>query len=427
MKTIKTDYLARVEGEGGVRIRFHGEEVRDVQVRIFEPPRFFEAFLCGRSYAEVPDITARICGICPVAYQMSSCAAMEDALELPITKAIAGLRRILYCGEWIESHALHVFMLHAPDFLGYPDAIAMAREHREIVTAGLAIKKAGNAIVRLIGGREIHPVNVRVGGFHSMPAVAAMRQLLPELDRARQAALEVLQWLGRLEYPDYENDYEFVAVDEGDRYPFTGSRIISNRGLNIAVRDYESHFEESQVAHSNALHARLRARGRYVCGPLARFNLHFDKLSRDVREAARRVNLAPPCHNPFKSIMVRAVEIAFALEQAMALIQLYEDTGDACVTAPVAASIGYGASEAPRGLLYHRYRIDDAGIIRAAKIVPPTSQNLASIEHDLARIAPRMLSMTHPAATLLAEQAVRNYDPCISCATHFVRLTIEQE
>jgi sulfhydrogenase subunit alpha len=427
MKTIKTDYLARVEGEGGVRIRFRGEQVRDVQVRIFEPPRFFEAFLRGRSYAEVPDITARICGICPVAYQMSGCAALEDALEVRVTPAIAGLRRILYCGEWIESHALHVFMLHAPDFLGYPDAIAMAREHREIVSGGLAIKKAGNAIVRLIGGREIHPVNVRVGGFHSMPPRAAMRELLPELDRARQAALEALQWLGRLDYPDYEHDYEFVAVDEGDRYPFIGDRIISNRGLNIAVRDYDSHFEETQVAHSNALHSRLRERGEYVCGPLARFNLHFDKLSPAVREAAARVKLAPPCRNPFKSIMVRAAEIAFALEQAIALIQGYEDAGAAAVPVPVAASIGHGASEAPRGLLYHRYRIDDAGLIRAAKIVPPTSQNLASMEQDLARIAPRMLAMTHPDATHLAEQTVRNYDPCISCATHFLRLTLQRD
>ncbi len=427
MKTIKVDYLARVEGEGAVRIRFRGDRVRDVQVRIFEPPRFFEAFLRGRSFTEVPDITARICGICPVAYQMSSCAAMEDALGVAVSPAIANLRRLFYCGEWIESHTLHIFFLHAPDFLGYPDALAMAREHREMVAAALAIKKAGNAIVRAVGGREIHPINPRVGGFHSFPPRSALRELLAELQRARQSALDALEWLSRLNYPDFEYDYELVAVDAGDQYPFIGTRIISNRGLNISVRDYERHFQEHQVPHSNALHSRLKERGAYLCGPLARFNLHFDKLSAETRAAARRAGLEPPCRNPFKSIMVRAVEVAFALEEAIALIDSYDGSGQAFVQAPAAAAAGYGASEAPRGMLYHRYRIDDAGIIRDARIVPPTSQNLASMEADLTRIAPRMFALTHPQATALAEQTVRNYDPCISCATHFLKLTIERE
>jgi len=427
MKTIKVDYLARVEGEGALRIRFKGDQVRDVELRIFEPPRFFEAFLRGRSYLEVPDITARICGICPVAYQMSSCAAIEDALGIEVSPTIAALRRLIYCGEWIESHTLHMFFLHAPDFLGYPDAAAMAREHRAMVLRGLAIKKAGNALIRVAGGREIHPVNPRVGGFHSMPPRAAIRELLPELERARDAAFEALEWMAHFPFPDYSCDYELVAVDAGDEYPFIGGRLISNRGLDIAVRDYDSHFEEHQVPHSNALHSRLRQRGAYLCGPLARFNLHFDKLSAAARAAAHRAKIAPPCLNPFKSILVRGVETAFALEEAIALIQAYDASGEPFATAPLRQSIGYGASEAPRGMLYHRYRIDESGLIRDAKIVPPTSQNLRSIEDDLTRLAPRMITMTQPDATKLAEQAVRNYDPCISCATHFLKVTLEEE
>lgn len=427
MKTIKVDTLARVEGEGALRIRFRGDQVRDVELRIFEPPRFFEAFLRGRSFREVPDITARICGICPVAYQMSGCAAIEDGLGIEPPPAIAALRRLLYCGEWIESHTLHMFLLHAPDFLGYPDAAAMAREHREMVVAGLAIKKAGNAIIRAVGGREIHPVNPRVGGFHSLPPRALLQELIPDLTRARDAALESLDWMARFPFPDYECDYEFVAVDDGPRYPFIGGRLISNRGLDIAVRDYDSHFEELQVPHSNALHSMLKQRGIYLCGPLARFNLHFDKLSATAREAARRVHLSPPCRNPFKSILVRGVETAWALEEAINLITGHQDGGEPFVEPVVQASIGYGASEAPRGMLFHRYRFDDAGIIRDAKIVPPTSQNLASIENDLIQIAPRMVHMAQVEATHLAEQAVRNYDPCISCATHFLKVTLEEE
>ncbi len=427
MKTIKVDYLARVEGEGTLRIRFRGDAVRDVELRIFEPPRFFEAFLRGRSYMEVPDITARICGICPVAYQMSSCAAMEDALRVEVGAALGDLRRLLYCGEWVESHALHMFMLHAPDFLGYPDAVAMAKEHRAMVIAGLAIKKAGNAIIRVVGGREIHPVNPRVGGFHSMPPLAALRELVPDLERAGQSALEAIEWMARFPFPDYERDYEFVAVDDGARYPFIGDRLISNCGLNIDVHDYDRHFEEHQVPHCNALHSRLKQRGIYLCGPLARFNLHYDKLSTAAREAARRIDLAPPCKNPFKSILIRGVEIVWALEEALRVIENYDGGANPFVVAPVVPSIGYGVSEAPRGMLYHRYRIDEAGIIRDAQIVPPTSQNLASIEDDLTCLAPRMIGMSHPDATHLAEQAVRNYDPCISCATHFLNVMLEEE
>ncbi len=427
MKTIKVDYLARVEGEGALRIRFKGDQVRDVELRIFEPPRFFEAFLRGRSYTEVPDITARICGICPVAYQMSSCAAIEDALGIETGAAIGALRRLIYCGEWIESHTLHMFFLHAPDFLGYPDAIAMAREHRPMVLAGLAIKKAGNALIRVIGGREIHPINPRVGGFYSLPPRAALRELLPELQRAHQSALEALEWMARFTFPDYTGDYEFVAVDAGPHYPFIGDRLVSNRGLDISVRDYDRHFEEHQIPHSNALHSRLKARGAYQCGPLARFNLHFDKLSSGAREAAQRAGIAPPCLNPFKSILVRAVETAYALEEAIALIEAYDGIGEAFVTAQLRHSIGYGVSEAPRGMLYHRYQLDESGIIRDAQIVPPTSQNLASIEDDLMRLAQGMVSMTQAEATRLAEQAVRNYDPCISCATHFLKVTLQRE
>jgi coenzyme F420-reducing hydrogenase alpha subunit len=303
----------------------------------------------------------------------------------------------------------------------------MAQEHRAMVLRGLAIKKAGNALVRAVGGREIHPVNPRVGGFHSMPPRAALLALLPELERARDGALEALEWMARFPFPDYTCDYEFVAVDAGPQYPFISNRLISNRGLDISVRDYDSHFEERQIPHSNALHSRLKNAGNYLCGPLARFNLHFDKLSAAARDAARRANIEPPCRNPFKSILVRAVETAWALEEAIALIGNYDAGAQPFVEAPMRASIGCGVSEAPRGLLYHRYRLDDSGLIRDAKIVPPTSQNLASIEDDLMSLAPRLIAMTPAEATRLAEQAVRNYDPCISCATHFLKLTLEEE
>ena len=427
MKTIKVDELARVEGEGALRIRFKGDQVRDVELRIFEPPRFFEAFLRGRSYAETPDITARICGICPVAYQMSACQAMEDALGVQVEGRLRELRRLIYWGEWIESHALHMFFLHAPDFLGCSDAFAMARDHRDMLNAGLQIKKVGNAIVRTVGGREVHPVNVRVGGFYRLPTRIELGALLPELGAARDGALKALEWFTGFSFPDFERDYEFVALRHRGEYAVLGDRLVSNKGLDIEVREYERNFVERQVPHSNALHSVLKERGPYVCGPMARFNLNFENLTPLAKQAAVAARIPVPCRNPFMSILVRAVETIHALDDSIRIIEAYEPPSKPFIEVTPRASTGFGCTEAPRGLLYHRYRIGDGGIIEDAKIVPPTSQNQKSIEQDLFELAPRMVKLSHDSATAIAEQAIRNYDPCISCATHFLRLTVEHE
>jgi sulfhydrogenase subunit alpha len=426
MKTIKVDYLARVEGEGALRIRFKGDQVRDVQLRIFEPPRFFEAFLRGRSFLEAPDITARICGICPVAYQMSSCAAMEDAVGAAVTGTLADLRRLIYCGEWIESHALHMFLLHAPDFLGYPDAMTMARQHRDMVQRGLRIKKAGNAIIGAVGGRAVHPINVRVGGFHRAPERVELDALLAELNAARDDALIALDWISGFEFPQFSRDYELVALRGDSEYPFMGVRIASNKGLDIDVHRYDDTFEEKQVPYSNALHAVIRGRGAYLCGPLARFSLNFELLSGVAKDAAQRAQLPVPCTNPFKSIVVRAVEVIHALDEAIRIIGRYQPPAEPYVECRARAAIGYGCTEAPRGLLYHRYQIGDDGLITDAKIVPPTSQNQKTIEDDLLALAAEMNKLEHREATAMAERAIRNYDPCISCATHFLDLTLER-
>jgi sulfhydrogenase subunit alpha len=426
-RTIRVDYLARVEGEGALTIRFKGRKVEEVRLRIFEPPRFFEALLRGRSQMEAPDITARICGICPVAYQMSACHAIEDLLGIRVDGPLRALRRLLYCGEWVESHALHMFLLHAPDFLGYPDALAMAKDHPDAVRRGLRIKKAGNAIMSLLGGREIHPVNVRVGGFYRAPSRAELRTLLPEIEWARSATRQTLTWLAGFTFPDFERHYTFLALRHPEEYPFSEGRLVSNTGLDIAVREYDEYFVEEQVPHSTARHSRLRGRGAYLCGPLARFNLNFDRLSDAAREAAREAGLSVPCRNPFKSILVRAVETLQVLDEAARIIEGYTPPDRAFIEAPNRAGTGYGCTEAPRGILYHRYAVDDRGIILDAKIVPPTSQNQTTIEEDLFALAPALLDLPHEAATRRAEQAVRNYDPCISCATHFLTLQIERE
>jgi coenzyme F420-reducing hydrogenase alpha subunit len=424
---ISVDYLARVEGEGALLIKLKGDRVHDVKLKIFEPPRLFEAFLRGRQYAEVPDITARICGICPIAYQMSSVHALERALGITVDPQIRLLRRLFYCGEWIESHALHVYMLHAPDFLGYQDVMEMAADHGPAVVQALRLKKIGNDLVRLLGGREIHPISAAVGGFYRVPTKRELSRIVDDLKWALDASVATAKLVATFECPDFQQDYEFVALSHPEEYPFNEGRLVSNKGLDIDVSEFEDHITEQHVRHSNALHSVIRARGSYMVGPLARFNLNFDKLPEVARRTATECGLSVPCLNPFKSIVVRAIELVFSCEEALRMIEAYEPPAAPRVQVAPRAGIGQAITEAPRGILYHRYSIDANGAVLTAKIVPPTSQNQKRMEDDLWRFVPQLADKPVEEITWRCEQAVRNYDPCISCATHFLKVEIQRD
>jgi coenzyme F420-reducing hydrogenase alpha subunit len=424
-RTIAVGAIARVEGEGALRVTVQAGAVRDVELRIFEPPRFFEAFLQGRHYDEVPDIVARICGICPVAYQMSAVHAIEQIFGLRVEGALRELRRLIYCGEWIESHALHVYMLHAPDFLGYESAIAMAKDHASVVTRGLRIKKAGNAIMTLLGGRSVHPVSVKVGGFSRVPRRRELDNLKDELLWARDATIETVRWVAAFDYPEFSPDYTCVALRHPDEYPINEGRIVASNGLDIPVGEFERQFTEHQVSYSNALQCTLQG-APYLVGPLARVNLNRDRLPPSVRQVLADAGVPLPFRNPFHGIIARSVEILYALEESLRLIQQYEPPSVPALPVAVRSGTGIACTEAPRGILYHRYRVDDEGILREAKIVPPTSQNQGRIEQDLRQFMPRLLNLSNEDASLACERVIRCYDPCISCATHFLRLDVKQ-
>ena len=279
----------------------------------------------------------------------------------------------------------------------------------------------------LFRSREVHPINVRVGGFYRVPTKPELTPLAERLKWAREAALETVRWVATFPFPDFTQEYEFVALRHPHEYPFNEGRLVSTRGLDIDISAYDAHFVEEQVPYSNALHSVLKERGTYFVGPLARYNLNFDKLSPLAQEAAREAGLSPVCRNPFQSIIVRSVEILYACDEALRLIDAYERPARPAVEVPPRAATGYGCTEAPRGSLYHRYRIDYQGVILDAKIVPPTSQNQKTMENDLYQFVPHYLDLPQDTLTRHCEQAIRNYDPCISCATHFLKLDIERE
>lgn len=417
-KTIKVEYLTRVEGEGGLFIRTENGNVRDVKLNIFEPPRFFEGFLRGRHFQEVPDITARICGICPVAYQMSAVHALEAALGVTPGPEIRLLRRLLYCAEWIESHALHIYMLNAPDYLGYESVVALAGEHPQEVERGLRLKKIGNQLLEILGGRATHPVSACVGGFYKVPRARELRKLRDDLLWGLEAAKQTLAWVVTFKFPDFSPNYEFVSVSHPDEYPMNERRVISSDGIDIDPVDFERVFLEEHVEHSTALHSvRADRATSYLVGPLARLALNFEKLLPQAKAAARAIVATQPGRNPFRGIVARAIELIHAYEEALAIIETYQEPATSRVEIKVHAGEGCAATEAPRGLLYHRYRLNDRGLVEAARIIPPTAQNMRRMEDDLRELLPGIIARPDAEIAQTCENLIRTYDPCISSTT----------
>ncbi|WP_027854910.1 Ni/Fe hydrogenase subunit alpha [Marinobacterium litorale] len=419
--------LTRVEGEGALHLRVEGDSIKQLQLSIFEPPRYFEKFLEGRHFSEVPDIVARICGICPVAYQMSAVQALEQAFGVEPDPWVKQMRRLFYCGEWLQSHALHIHLLALPDYLGYDSAIGMAADHPEAVQRGLALQALGNEIIRLFGGRSVHPVGARVGGFHHAPSLADVQALHNRLQGARIQAEALTRWCAELPMPDQAEDFVCVALSHDDQYPFYEGRLLSSDGLDIGADAWEHHFHEEHAPHSTALWALLNDQP-YLVGPLARLNLNKQRLPDPVAENLERTGIHFPSRNMFHSMLARAVEIEVAIHEAILLTQDYRPPEQPYVDVSPRAGIGYGMTEAPRGMLWHRYETDDAGLIQSARIVPPTSQNQARIEADLHHSLTAFgLAHSDDEIRLHCEKVIRNYDPCISCATHFLRLKLERD
>jgi sulfhydrogenase subunit alpha len=426
-RTIEVSALTRVEGEGALRVLLDGDKVLDVELAIYEPPRFFEALLKGRPLEDTPDITARICGICPVAYQMTCIHALEKILGVEISPEIRSLRRLLYCGEWIESHGVHMHLLHIPDFFGCESSMDLARTYPKEVTRGLRLKKIGNQLLEVLGGRAVHPINVAVGGFYRSPKREQLLKLLDEFKWAVDAAVEVTRWVAEFEFPDLKRECEMIALQNDHEYPMNEGVIASTESnrASIVPEEFETVFEERHVAHSTALHSvRIPEGSAYGVGPLARLNLNRERLSPTARQLSDEVGIEWPCFNPYKSIVARAIELVHAFEEGLQIMQDYRGCDPARLDYEPRAGEGTWATEAPRGLLYQRFQTTADGKIAFAKIIPPTSQNQRQIELDLKGLWTSGLPEDDAETTMACEKLIRSYDPCISCAAHFLKLEL---
>jgi coenzyme F420-reducing hydrogenase alpha subunit len=424
-KVYEVDELTRVEGEGSLVLQVRKGKVVEARLRIFEAPRYFEQLVVERTPDEVIDIVARICGICPVAYQMSAVHAFEDCFGVKVDPEVRALRRLLYCGEWIESHALHIYLLHLPDFLGYESALALAQDDRPAVERGLRMKKVGNEILATLGGRPIHPVSVRVGGFSRAPRRSDLEPLRAPLAQALEDARETVRLVAGLAAPAFECEPRMVALHHPEEYPYNHGHIQSTDGLDLRPSDWDRAFREVQVEGSMALHARTKDGGTYLLGPASRIVLDAEQLHPVAREALAATGMVDAIRtNIYWSILARAVELVHAIAEAIDLVDAYRPPIEAKAAWGPRPGVAAWATEAPRGLLFHRYEVDERGRITHAQIVPPTSQNQGAIEDDLREFAPSVLDLPDDEATLRLEQLIRSYDPCISCATHFLDVRI---
>ena len=424
--TIHVPVLTRVEGEGALDLRIEGGEIAELRLRIFEPPRFFEKFLEGHHYSEIPDMVARICGICPVAYQVTAAQALERLFGVELSPWARAMRRVFYCGEWIQSHSLHIHLLAAPDFFGCSNAIELARIAPDEVRRGLHIQALGNELMELFGARSVHPVGLRIGGFHGAPSISRITAIREKLRAAVPEADALVRWTASIEVPQDDQAFVSVATQHPPDYAIETGRIGASDGLRIETDAFDAHFAERHEPHSTALFSSYHGQP-YLVGPLARLNLNHVHLPEPVQALLAETGFVLPSRNLFHSLVARAVEIRLALHEALRLLEDYRVPDSPWVPVSPRAGVATGCTEAPRGLLWHRYEMDDAGRVAHARIVPPTSQNQARIEEDL-RLSLLNFGLDRPddALRLHCEQVIRNYDPCISCATHFLRLNVER-
>ena len=421
---IEVDPLARVEGEGGIEVEMEGNQVRDVKFNLFEGPRFFESFIKGMHYEKVPDVMRRICAICTCSHSMASVKAVEDALGVKVSRQTELLRDLLIHGEMVESHALHVFALALPDFLGFPSVVHMAQKYPKEVKGALQLKKAGNLVHNLLAGREVHGMNERVGGFATVPSEEDLKRIKQAMEMTREFALLSVKLFSSFQLPDApKSENTFIAVDPGKRFGYFGLRHVASDGTSWDVHDYRKYIQETTVKHSRAKHSSYKGKP-FMVGALARLKLFGDRLEGEAKELFREHQSKLDYSNSISNNLAQAIELVHSVDRCISDVEELLSLGlrrEKPVEVKPRAGTGTASVEAPRGTLIHSYRFDAKGRVVWADVITPTAMNAANVDKDFRVAAPRLVGNQKELERVL-EIIARAYDPCISCATHLVRV-----
>jgi sulfhydrogenase subunit alpha len=421
---VNVHHLTRVEGHGNIVVDVKNGELLKCEMQIVEAPRFFEAMLRGRPYYEASHITSRICGICATGHATASLRATENALGVEISEQTELLRKLVFHGEIIDSHVLHVYMLVAPDFFGVGSVLPLATSHPEVVKRALRIKKLSGDLCAMVSGRHTHPIAMTVGGFTHLPTIKELLAMKEYLIAAREDVDETIALLKTLPWPQFERETEYVSLKKDDEYAFIDGVIATTDGFTYEIPDYRQVTNETCVPHSTAKHTRHN-RESYMVGALARFNNNYDQLHPRAKAAADELGMKPIVSNSFFNSAAQAIEIVHCIEDSILLIDKLVDRGikeEPLYQFQGKGGEGVGSCDVPRGILFHNYIIDDDGLIQGANCIIPTNQNYANMEADMRALVPQILDRSQEEITLMMEMLIRAYDPCISCSTHFLNV-----
>jgi len=421
---INVHHVTRVEGHGNIVVRATDGVLEECKLEIVESPRFFESLIVGQNWKDIHLITCRICGICSVGHTTASCRATERAFGLELTAQDKLLRRLLFHGEMLESHFLHVLFLAAPDLLDVGSVFPLVQTHPDLVKAALRLKKLANAICTVVAGRHIHPIGAWPGGFKHFPSKAELLETKAEIEACIPIAVEVIDVVAGLvsKFPDFNRKTEYLALSSDDEYAFVDGKITSSEANSLdSDEDYLNFVHEKCVKHSTAKHS-SNVFDDYRVGALARFNLNHDMLRPEAKAAAAKLGLQAPCHNPFHNNTAQLAECVHCMFDAVEIIDRLLEMGivprDPDVKPRAARSVG--VADVPRGILFHDYTYNDDGFIEKANLVIPTGQNYAAIEADMRELVPQILDWDQDKIRLTLEMLVRAYDPCISCSVHML-------
>jgi len=421
MKTINLHHITKIEGHANLYIEIKDNKLKKCKLSSIEGSRYFEGLLRGKHYFEAHEISSRICGICSCAHVVAAVTAMEHGLDINVSAQTNELKKLLTLGERIRSHATHLHFLALPDYLGYESALAMLPKYKKEIKRALKLVRIGNKIVKTVGGRDMHPVSVTVGGFLHIPKKEQLLEIASELKEAKKDTIEVARLFAKLKNREHANDCEYFSLYDENEYPMIEGPLKSSKSQFVNY-DYLNFFKEFHTSYSTANFV-VKDDKSFMVGALARINNNYNTLSVDAKKAIEDSGIKFPNINPFLNNFAQAVELIHSFDHAIAICENLSPVKEKPVKPQPKACRGVSAIEVPRGLLFHDYTLDKKGIIQHANIITPTAQNLKNMEDNIKNFIPSILSLKkEEQINLEIEKLIRAYDPCFSCSTHFLKV-----